>query len=132
MTIELGLKGISHTIVRSDLTAEMVGSGSLPVYATPSMLALMEAAAVDALSRELEPNQSSVGIAVQIEHLSPTPIGGNVRAEAIVTFFEGRTVKFDVNAWDDKDHIGKGTHTRYLIDKDRFLKRAQRKQDNDE
>jgi predicted thioesterase len=104
-----------------------MGSGSVPVYATPAMVALMEAAAVAALAPALPEGQSSVGIALDIRHLAATPPGHQVRARAEAIEVQGARVTFQVQAWDEQELIGQGTHTRYVIDVARFVERVQTK-----
>jgi predicted thioesterase len=123
---------IGHTAERSEtvvesLLATRLGSGSVEVYATPAMVALMESAAVAAIERLLPEGQSSVGIALDIKHLAATPPGQQVRARAEVIDVEGRKVTFKVQAWDEQELIGEGTHTRFVIDVARFMQRVQSK-----
>lgn len=122
--LRIGLIGESITTVTQEMTARAVGSGSLDVYATPSMVALMEAAAVAALDSWLSAGKASVGISITVQHLSATPIGESVTAMAEITEIEGRRVTFEVRAWDEHDLIGEGTHVRYVIDADRFMARV--------
>lgn len=122
--IQVGLVGESTTMVVDDLLATRLGSGSVEVYATPAMVALMEDAAVSAIAHLLPEGQSSVGISLDVRHLAATPPGAQVRARAEVIGVEGRKVIFDVQAWDEHELIGKGTHTRFVIDVARFLERV--------
>jgi predicted thioesterase len=125
--IEVGLVSEATVTVEERLLATTMGSGSVAVYATPAMIALMEAAAVDALAPVLAEGQSSVGIALDVKHLAATPLGRQVRARAEVVQVQGAKVTFQVQAWDEQELIGKGTHTRYVIDVARFLQRVQEK-----
>lgn len=125
--IQVGLVAEATATVDGHLLATTMGSGSVAVYATPAMVALMEAAAVDALASVLPEGQSSVGIALDIRHLAATPPGQQVRARAEVIEVEGAKIKFQVQAWDEHELIGDGTHTRYVIDIARFLRRTQAK-----
>lgn len=127
MTINPGSKGEKSTTVTPELTARHIGSGGLDVYATPAMIALMEAAAVTVLDPLLPEGQGSVGVALDVKHLAATPLGHTVRAEAEVTAVDGKRVTFTVRAWDDRELIGEGTHTRYIIDTARFMERASAK-----
>jgi predicted thioesterase len=104
-----------------------MGSGDLQVYATPAMIALMEAAAVSAIGPLLSEGQTSVGVALDIRHLAATPLGHQVRARAEVTEVDGRKVTFEVKAWDEEEIIGRGTHTRFVIDVQRFMERVHAK-----
>ena len=121
MEITVGMKGIAETVVEREDTAAEVGSGSLLVYATPCMVALMEGAAVEALSGVLSEEQSSVGIELNIQHTAATPVGMEVRAEAEVTAVDGRIITFEVRAFDEVGEIGKGTHKRAIINAQKFL-----------
>jgi predicted thioesterase len=125
--IQLGLAGESATVVTDELLATRLGSGSVEVYATPAMVALMESAAVAALEPLLPEGQSSVGIALDVKHLAATPPGQQVRARAEVIDVDRRKVTFKVQAWDERELIGEGTHTRFVIDVARFLQRVQSK-----
>jgi fluoroacetyl-CoA thioesterase len=122
--IEIGSMGEVKIVVAPEQSAQAVGSGDLPVFSTPSMLALMEHAAMLAIARYMDETTSSVGILVDIEHLSATPIGEEVRARAEVTDVEGKRVTFFVQAWDDQELIGEGSHVRYIIDRERFMQRV--------
>jgi len=122
--ITVGMKGIATTVVEREDTAAVIGSGLLLVYATPCMVALMEGAASEAIAPALSEEQSSVGTALNIAHISATPVGLVVRAEAVVTKVEGKTIYFDVAAYDEKGKIGEGTHTRVVVNAQRFLDKA--------
>ena len=121
MEITVGMKGEAWTEVEKEDTAQIVGSGSLLVYATPCMVALMEGAACEAIAEALGEDQTTVGISLNIEHTSATPVGLEVHAEAEVTAVEGKVITFDVEAFDEAGPIGKGTHKRVLINSQRFL-----------
>lgn len=124
MEITVGMKGEASTLVEREDTAAEVGSGSLLVYATPCMMALMEGAACEAIADALGENQSSVGIALSIEHLSATPVGLEVRAEAEVTAVEGKIITFSLTAYDEAGKIGEGTHKRCVVSSQKFLDKA--------
>lgn len=126
-TIDVGIKGESQTTVTPDVMARHLGSGGIDVYATPSMIALMEGAAVAAIDHLLPNGQASVGISLEVKHLAATPRGKKVRAEAEVIGVEGRRVEFTVKAWDEHELIGEGLHTRFVIDIDRFLHNLEKK-----
>jgi fluoroacetyl-CoA thioesterase len=126
-TIQLGAVGEQVTTVTEALTARHLGSGGLAVYATPAMIALMEAAAVAAIDSHLPQGQASVGTALDVKHLAATPLGGEVRARAEVTGVDGRRVTLRVEAWDAHEKIGEGTHVRYVIDVARFTRRVEEK-----
>ena len=124
MEITVGMKGEVATLVEREDTAKEVGSGSLLVYATPCMVALMEGAACEAIADALKEDQTTVGIALNIEHISATPVGLEVRAEAEVTAVEGKVITFDVKAFDEIGEIGHGTHKRVIINSQKFLERT--------
>ena len=121
MAIEIGMKGEVSTLVEREDTAKEVGSGSLLVYATPCMVALMEGAACEAIAEELPEEKTSVGIELNISHISATPVGLEVRAEAEVTAVEGSIISFTVTAYDEAGKIGEGTHKRAIVSTQRFL-----------
>ena len=106
MEIKVGLKAEVSTVVEREDTALEVGSGSLLVYATPCMVALMEGAACEAITDCLSDTKTSVGTELNIKHLSATPVGLEVRAEAEVTAVEGNTITFQVAAFDEAGKIG--------------------------
>ena len=124
MEITVGMKGEVGTTVEREDTALEVGSGSLLVYATPCMVALMEGAACEAIAEALVENQTTVGTALNIEHISATPVGLDVRAEAIVTAVEGKVISFEIKAFDEAGEIGRGTHKRVIINSQKFLEKT--------
>ena len=124
MEITVGMKGEASTLVEREDTAAEVGSGSLLVYATPCMVALMEGAACEAIAQALSEDQPSVGISLNIDHLSATPVGLEVRAEAEVTAVDGKIITFSLTAYDEAGKIGEGTHKRCLVSSQRFLDKA--------
>ncbi len=127
MEITVGMKGEAITLAEREDTAAEVGSGSLLVYATPCMVALMEGAACEAIAEALSENQTTVGTALNIEHISATPVGLEVRAEAEVTAVEGKVITFDVKAFDEAGEIGRGTHKRVIVNSQKFLEKAYNK-----
>ena len=124
MGITVGMKGVAETLCEREDTAKEVGSGDLLVYATPCMVALMEGAACDAVAEGLEEGQTTVGTALNIEHISATPVGLAVRAEAEVTAVAGKVVTFAIHAFDEAGEIGHGTHQRVVVNSQRFLDKA--------
>lgn len=126
ITMELvpGLKAEVSTLAELEDTAKEVGSGNLLVYATPCMAALMEGAACEAIAECLQEGQSSVGTSLNITHTSATPVGLEVRAEAEVTAVEGKVITFAVRAFDEAGEIGSGTHTRVIVNSQKFLEKA--------
>ena len=127
MEITVGMKGEAVTLAEREDTAKEVGSGDLLVYATPCMVALMEGAACEAIAQALSENQTTVGTALNIEHISATPVGLEVRAEAEVTAVEGKVITFDVKAFDEAGQIGHGTHKRVIVNSQKFLEKAYNK-----
>lgn len=124
MEITVGMTGQVTSAVEREDTALEVGSGSLLVYATPCMVALMEGAACEAIAPALNEEKTSVGTALNIAHISATPVGLEVRAEAVVTQVEGNTIQFQITAYDEAGKIGEGTHTRVVVSTQKFLDRA--------
>lgn len=124
MEITVGMKGSTSTLVEREDTAAEVGSGNLLVYATPCMVALMEGAACEAISAALPEDKTSVGIELAITHISATPVGLDVRAEAEVTAVTGNIVSFQVTAFDETGKIGEGTHKRAIVTTQKFLDRT--------
>ncbi len=127
MSIETGMKGRAEAVVTQENTAQAVGSGLVPVFATPYMIALMENAAVNAVQAQLAPDEGTVGIRLDITHDAATPIGMKVWAEAEVTAVEGRKLTFTVTAYDEAEKIGGGTHQRFIIKPEKFLAKTQAK-----
>lgn len=125
--IKLGSVGEATQVVTDAQTAAVYGSGLVPAFATPAMIALMEGAGVRALQPNLDAGQNSVGVEVNVKHLAATPVGMTVRARAEVIEVQGRRVTLKVEAWDDKEKIGEGTHVRALIDDARFKERLKAK-----
>lgn len=119
--ITVGMCGTASTLAEREDTALEVGSGSLLVYATPCMIALMEGAACEAINSALPEEKSSVGIEMCVKHMSATPVGLEVTAHAEVTAVEGSIVTFRVTAEDESGPIGEGTHKRAIITTQRFL-----------
>jgi len=122
-SVAIGSTG-TYTAAVSDVdTARRMGSGDVPVLATPRVIAWMEAAAVAAL-RGLPPELTSVGIHISVDHSIPTLVGAEVRALAEVRAVEGKRIEFDVRAFDGDRVVAAGTHTRVIVDRTRFLARA--------
>ena len=118
--IEIGAKLTVEKTVTPELTAQVAGSGMLPVFGTPFMTAMMENAAAGVLQQYLEEGKGSVGTHLNVSHDAPTPVGMKVWAEAEIT-------AVSENAWDEKGPIGAGTHTRAIITNDRFLSKCNSK-----
>jgi fluoroacetyl-CoA thioesterase len=122
--IEVGLRGTSRLRVASEHTAESLGSGDVPVFGTPALVALMETAAVNALAGHLAPDETSVGTWLELAHLAATPVGAEVRADAELVAVEGRILTFAVTAYDPREKIGEGRHRRAVVTRDRFLRKV--------
>lgn len=121
MEITVGMTGSVGTSVEREDTALDVGSGSLLVYATPCMVALMEGAACEAIAEAIPEDKTTVGIELNITHSAATPVGMDVRAEAEVTAVDGNIITFSVTAFDESGKIGEGTHKRAIVTTQRFL-----------
>ena len=129
--IYVGTKCQLEQVVTNELTAAAVGSGLLPVFGTPYMIGLMENAAQSVLGMFLEEGQGSVGTELNVKHTAPTPVGMKVWVEAEVTAVSenGKMIDFALKAWDEKGPIGEGTHTRAIINNERFLAKCNAKLD---
>ena len=127
MSLTVGSKGRAEALVTEDKTAAAVGSGLVPVFATPYMIALMENAAVNAVQAGLEEGQGTVGTRLEVTHDAATPVGMKVWAEAELTAVDGKKLTFTVRAFDEAGPIGGGTHERFIITVDRFLAKAEAK-----
>jgi predicted thioesterase len=126
-TLRAGLSGSAELLVAEAHTAPRVGSGRVHVLATPVMIKLFEAAALDAVERLLPPGRQSLGTVLNVRHIAATPVGMRVTATAEVTGVEGRTIRFRVEARDEKELIGDGTHERVVVNVEKFDERVQRK-----
>lgn len=122
-----GLIGESQTVVTEANTAKHLGSGSVEVFATPEMVRLMERAGVAAVDHLLPEGQRTVGVALEVKHLAATPLGMTVTARAELVAVEGRHFTFRVEAFDEVEKVGEGTHQRYVIDVARFQRRVAEK-----
>ena len=126
--VQPGMSKEQEYWVEEQFTAVHVGSGSLRVLATPSMIAFMERTARDLLEQILPQGYSSVGVHVDVRHLAPTPMGGHVRVNCEVTGVDGSRVDFRVEVRDETELVGEGLHQRVVIDVARFLRRVEAKQ----
>lgn len=122
--VSAGIKGKKEGLVQEENTAKAVGSGTLRVFATPSMLALMEAAASESVAPYLEAGCGTVGTRLDVRHLSATPVGMKVSAESEVVEVEGKRIVFRVAAYDECGLIGEGLHERVIITEKRFTEKA--------
>ena len=118
-------KAVVNAIVNDSNTAKAVGSGSLDVYATPMMIALMEQAACKCIADALSQGETSVGTEICVSHTAASPLGAQIKATAIIKNIVGRKIEFSVIANDDVGEIGNGRHTRVVVDAERFTERAQ-------
>jgi predicted thioesterase len=125
--IRPGLIGTAELVVAPEHTAPFVGSGRIAVLATPVMINLIEAAALQAVEHLLPAGHQSLGIHLDVRHVAATPVGMRVTAAAEVTGVEGRTIAFRVEARDEREPIGGGTHQRVVVSVARFDERVQRK-----
>lgn len=119
--LEKGLSARSVTTVTAENTAAAMGSGDLPVFATPAMIALMEHAAMDAVAGSLPAGSTTVGSEMNATHLKPSGLGAEITATAVLTAVEGRKLTFNVGARDAQGMIGEGTHVRYIVDREKFM-----------
>lgn len=125
--LKIGIKGQAETKSCEENSAAVMGSGNLEVFATPAMVALMEQAAWQCVAKGLEPDQSTVGTLMNIRHLSATPLGMNITAEAVLEEIDRRRLVFSVKAFDEKGPIGEGTHERFIIDTEKFMDKTREK-----
>ena len=123
--IEIGLKYTSELTVTEAVTAIMVGSGDMPVLATPMMMALMENAAMLAVKDELPEGYTTVGGYIESSHLKPSKIGDIVKAEAEVTKVDGKKIEFKVAAYSENILLGEGTHLRFIVNREKFMSKLQ-------
>ncbi len=125
--LEKGIKGFGELVVNESNTAEALGSGSLAVLATPSMIALMEKTARLSVDPFLEEGQSTVGTLVNVKHLSATPVGMKVTCNTELVEIDRRRLVFHVECSDEKGLIGEGDHERFIIDAEKFMSKASAK-----
>lgn len=119
--LEIGLRYESKTTVSTANSAKTLGSGDMDVFATPAMVALMENAAMLAVAAELPEGSATVGTQMNTSHIKASPLGAVITASAELTAVDGRKLTFAVKAWDEKGVIGEGEHTRFVVDRARFL-----------
>ena len=119
--LEVGLKYESVVEVSSANIAKTMGSGDMDVFATPAMVALMENAAMIAVATALPEGSATVGTQINTSHIKASPLGATITASAELTEVDGRKLTFAVRAWDEKGVIGEGVHTRFVVDRERFL-----------
>lgn len=125
--LQPGLSGEKKEAATNENTALKYGSGGVAVYATPAMIGLMEGASIAAIDNFLPPGFSTVGTSLNVQHTASTPVGLNVVAKSELIEVDGRRLVFKVEAFDDKEQIGRGTHERFIIQLDKFMQKNELK-----
>lgn len=125
--LRVGIKGSEHLLADENFSAKTLGSGLLSVFGTPAMIALMEKTAWRSVQGELEEGQGTVGISLEIKHLSATPLGMEVHCESELTEIDGKKLTFSVRAYDEAGFIGEGLHERFIVENERFQTKADAK-----
>ena len=125
--LQVGFSAEIERVVTEKDTAESFGSGGASVFATPMMIGLMENAALKAVDMHLPKGHATVGTHIDVSHLAATPVGMKVHARAELIELKGKRLKFKVEAYDEKEQIGIGSHERYIIDIDNFMERVSAK-----
>jgi len=125
--MEIGLENIlEYTVTKKD-TAKKIGSGTLDVLATPRLIALMEQCAYTSIEPYLDYGTTSVGVSVDIKHISPTPVSMKLKINSKIESIRGREIKFFIVAFDEKGEIASGEHTRFIVNEERFLQKVEAK-----
>ncbi len=127
MTIEPGLQFVKTYIVTEKDTADVYGSGLLPVLSTPQLIGWMEDTSQKSVLPLMKTGESTVGTSIKMKHIAATPVGMQVRVCSEVVEFDGRQVRFSVQAWDEVEKIGECQHVRYVINDARFMERVTKK-----
>ena len=122
-----GITGHQETIVTVENTAKTMKSGTLDIFATPAMIALMEQTAYESVAGELEEGYGTVGTMLNVKHVSATPLGMKVTCESTLTKIDGRALTFEVKAFDERGLIGEGIHERFLVQNEKFQAKANNK-----
>ena len=130
--LETGIKGKLTEKVTEEKTAAALGSGSLRVYATPAMIALMEHTALLSVAGELDEGMTTVGTKLDIAHTSASPVGSTITCESELTEIDRRRLVFNVTAYDDAGEIGKGVHERFIVNCEKFSAKTKAKLKNKE
>lgn len=123
-SISLGMVSEATQKVTTEMTASHLGSGSLRVYATPAMCALVEKTCATMVAPRLTEAQTTVGVKLHIHHLAPTPVGSEVHIRAEVTKFQEKLIVFKAQIWDEVELVGEAEHHRFVIEEERFLRRV--------
>lgn len=121
--MEAGIKNENKIIVTDEVTAAKVGSGLLPVFSTPNMIALMENTCAQSVQPYLKEGEGTVGVAIDVRHVAATPVGMEVRCESVLQEVNGKKLMFEVKAYDEKGLIGTGIHKRAIINNEAFMAR---------
>ena len=127
--LEIGIKGKEELTVTEEITAKVVGSGGLEVFATPMMIALSEKTALTSIMPYLEEGKSTVGTKIDIAHIAATPVGMKVTCETELIEIDRRRLVFSVNVYDEIEKIAEGTHERFIVDNEKFISKAYGKAD---
>ena len=125
--LETGIKGKQELTVTTENTAKAMGSGTLEVFATPAMIALMEKTAYESVAGELEDGSGTVGTALNVKHVSASPVGMKITGETELVKIDGRALTFSVKAYDEKGLIGEGEHERFIVYNEKFQAKADAK-----
>ena len=125
--IQTGIKGEKELVVTKANTAKAMGSGTLNVFATPAMIAMMENTAYESVAAELEEGSGTVGTALNVKHVAATPVGMKVVCETELVKVDGRALTFSVKAYDETGLIGEGEHERFIVYNEKFQAKADAK-----
>ena len=125
--MEKGIKNTKTIIVTADKTAETMGSGTLPVFATPAMVALMENTAAESVETLVGEGNTTVGTVINVKHLAADPVGAEVTCESELVEVDGRKLTFEIKVFDREGVVGEAYHERFVIDKTRFMDKVQKK-----
>lgn len=128
--LDLSLKSKFEITVTNDLTAEIIGSGTLPVLATPSLALFMEKACVNCVEPHMDAGMTTVGTSLNLTHTSATPVGMKITCECTLTEINGKLLTFDVEAYDECGIIGHCVHERFIVNSEKFMKKALSKLEN--
>lgn len=125
--MQTGTKNTLERKVTEELSALSMGSGTLRVFATPAMIALIEETCWRSVAQQLEEGQGTVGTMLNVKHLAPTPLGMTVKCESELIEVDGRRIVFSVNVYDEAGLVGSGTHERFIINESKFQAKANSK-----